>query len=187
MEVSSMRVRTQLAIVAVIAAGWSAGNVAVVHPVLAEPQQGGRERLGELESAVARDGDNVQAARELCTHYLAQDQAPLLVSTVARMSAAVQQDGRVSLLVARAQEKLGELQAASARLDGALNRCASYQDSQELAAAAGCDVQTQTQLAIEATAVDRMIRWHITPETDPEGAAFARELATRPIHFAAMR
>src|SRR5216117_2339323 len=57
-EVSRMQVRTQLAVVAVIAAGWAAGNFTVVRPVLADSQIE-RQRFATLESASARNPDDV--------------------------------------------------------------------------------------------------------------------------------
>ncbi len=176
-----MQVRTQLAVVAVVAAGWSAGNYAVVHPVV-DSEATQRASLGDLEGMVARDHDNLAAARALSERYLAMHMPQLAVDTVARMSPAVQQDGRVTLNVARAYEALGEVQTASARLNGALNRCSSVPE--DLRDGAGCGVRTQTELAIESTAVDRMIEWHITPVSDPDRAALAHDLSIRPISMA---
>jgi hypothetical protein len=177
-----MQVRTQLAVVAVVAAGWGAGNYAVVHPVVGDSDGVNRASLAQLESMVARDRDNLTAARALSERYLALRMPQLVVDTIARGSTAVQQDGRVSLSVARAYEAVGDVQAASARLTGALNRCQTIPE--DLAAGAGCDVRTQTELAIESTAVDRMVEWHITPASDPDRAALARDLAIRPITMA---
>ena len=106
----------------------------------------------------------------------------LAVDTMARASTAVQQDGRVVLFVARAYEALGDTQSAAARLNGAMNRCQTVPE--DLTAGAGCDVRTQTELAIESSAVDRMIEWHVTPVSDPDRAALARDLSFRPITMA---
>ena len=72
-----MQVRTQLAVVAVIAAGWSAGNASSVRAVMAET--GGSERMDmtALENAVARNGDDVLAARALSARYLERGTAGL--------------------------------------------------------------------------------------------------------------
>ena len=52
-----------------------------------------------------------------------------------------------------------------------------------LADGAGCDVRTQTELAIEGAALDRMIQWHVTPVSDPGRASLAHEIATRPVRI----
>ena len=177
-----MQVRTQLVVLAVVGAGWSAGNYAVVHPVIDGGEGANRASLAQLESVVARDHDNLSAARALSARYLAMNMPQLAVDTMARMSGDVQHDGRVTLTVARAYEQLGQVQTAAARLNGALNRCQSIPE--DLAASAGCDVRTQTELAIESTAVDRMIGWNITPLSDPDRATLAHDLAIRPISMA---
>ncbi|MEI8254724.1 MAG: hypothetical protein WCJ30_03540 [Deltaproteobacteria bacterium] len=177
-----MQVRTQLAVVAVIAAGWGAGNYAVVRPVVDHSEAASRASLAQLEAMVARDRDNVVAARALAERYLALHMPQLAVDTMARMTAGVQSDGRVVLNVARGYEQLGDVQTASARLNGALNRCQTVPE--DLAAGAGCDVRTQTEIAIESTAVDRMISWHVSPVSDPDRAALAHDLAIRPISMA---
>lgn len=177
-----MQVRTQLAVVAVIATGWGAGNYAVVHPVVDHTEATSRASLAQLESMVARDRDNVVAARALVERYLALGMPQLAVDTMARMTPGVQRDAHVVLNVARGYEQLGDVATAAARLTGALNSCQSVPE--ELAAGAGCDVRTQTELAIESTAVDRMIAWHVSPASDPDRAALAHDLATRPISMA---
>jgi hypothetical protein len=176
-----MQVRTQLVVVAVIAVGWAAGNATVVRPVMAESPRMDRMSLAGLESLVAREADNVPAARALAVRYLELGMPRLVVDTMGRMSDAVQRDGRVALAVARAYERLGDVQSAAARITGALNRCTTT--PAELAESAGCNVHTQTELAIESAALDRMIQWQVTPVSDPDRAALAHDLATRPIRM----
>ena len=100
-----MQVRTQLAVVAVVAAGWGAGNYAVVHPVVQDGQA-----MGHASSAAREYGgagrDNLAAARALSERYLGLHMPQLAVNTIARMSAGVQHDGRVTLMVSRAYEAL---------------------------------------------------------------------------------
>lgn len=180
-----MQVRTQLVVVALVAAGWGAGNATVMRPVMAAVPQVDRCSLGLLESLVAQNPDDVAAARALSTRYLQLDMPRLVIDTVARMSTSVQQDGQVAFNVARAHERLGDLQSASAILTGTLQRCSTIPP--ELADGAGCDVRTQTALAIESAAVDRMIQWHITPVTDPDRAALAREMASRPVRLVSLQ
>jgi hypothetical protein len=177
-----VQVRTQIVIVAVVGLGWAAGNFAVVRPVLADTSAAGREGLAVLESRVARDPDDVRDARTLSARYLDVGLPRLTVETIGAMTPAVQADGRVTLNVSRAFEQLGETQAASARINGAMGRCEAVPP--ELADAAGCDARTEMELAIELAAVDRMIGWNVTPLTDPDRATLAHQLALRPIRLA---
>lgn len=180
-----MRVRTQLAVIAVIAAGWAAGNVTVSEPALAEMSRLARMNDQELESLVAREPGNVHAARALSRRYLELREPRMVLDAVSRMSPAAQRDGWVALHTARAREKLGELQAASAGATGALNRCQSI--PHELADAHGCDVRATTELALELAAVDRMIAWGIDPVSDPSRAALAHDVAARPVRLVSPR
>src|SRR5262245_42705109 len=120
----TMQLRTQLAVVGVVAAGWSAGNIAVVSPVV-DGARGGRGRLAALESTIARDPSDVIAMRRLAAEYLDRDMPELLIETAARLGPTVQQDGRVALLVARAHARCGGLYAAAAMLNGAMARCSA--------------------------------------------------------------
>lgn len=179
-----MQVRTQLGIIGVIAVGWSAGNITVVRPVMAEAPQTDRMSLAALESMVARENDNVQGGRGISARYLELGMPRLVVDTVGRMTPNVQQDARVAFNVAVALERLGDVQAALARVNGALNRCTTV--PLELASGVGCDVRTTTDLALEGAALDRMVSWNITPLTDPQRAAIAHELAPRPVRIGHM-
>ncbi len=180
-----MRVRTQLAVIAVVAAGWAAGNVTVSEPAVAEMSRLARLNDQELESLVARQPDNVHAARALSKRYLELREPRMVLDAVSRMSAGAQRDGWVALHTARAREKLGEVQAAAAGASGALNRCQGV--PHELAEAHGCDVRATTELALELAALDRMIAWGVDPLSDPERASMAHDVAARPVRLAAPR
>jgi len=169
----------QLAIVALVACGWGLSNMSDVRPVLAQSGRGDRGNLAALEGAVARNHDDLIAARELAELYVDRGQFRLVIATVDRMTHAVQEDGRVALHYARALEEIGDVRAASSHVIGALNRCATLPP--DLAPGGGCDVRTQTQLTIEASAIDRMISWNVTPLSDPNRAALARDISVRPI------
>ena len=87
------------------------------------------------------------------------------------------------LVVARAQESLGSVHTAQAVVNGALSRCSVLPES--LAEAAGCDVRTVTELSMEIVALDRMVEWNITPQSDPARASLAHEISTRPVRISA--
>jgi len=180
-----MRIRTQLVVVTLIAVGWASGNINFVEPVLAESPRVERMSLAELESAVARNPQDTVATRALCARYLSAKMYSLVVETVSRTDEKVKRDAQVCLLLSRAHESLGNLQTASALVNGAANRCAVLPT--ELAPGEGCDVRTQTELALESAALERMIHWGITPITDPERADLAHQLSGRPIRMSSMQ
>ncbi|MDP3278378.1 MAG: hypothetical protein Q8Q09_24530 [Deltaproteobacteria bacterium] len=176
-----MRWRTQLAVVGALGALYLAGNVAFVRPVM-DPHSVDRLNLAALEELVAREPTNAVALRELTGRYLDLSMPSQLVIDVAqRAPAGTQRDGKVCLNVARAHELLGGIEEGSRVANAALNRCANTPP--ELAGLYGCDVRVQTELALLASALDRMIQWHISPVTDPRRAALAHDIAGRPIRI----
>lgn len=178
-----MEVRTQLAIVAAVALAWGAGHWVRVRPVMEQTREAERMSIGALEERVARHPDDAIGTRVLLRRYLDQRMTRLVVDTAHRAPTSVQQDGAVILSVARAQESLGNVTTANALVVGALRRCGALPG--DLADGAGCDVRTQTELAFEGAALDRMIQWNITPLTDPTRASLAHELSTRPVRITA--
>lgn len=182
-EKASMEVRTQLALVGLVALGWVAGNLVSVRPVLGNAAQAERLSLGGLEERLARRPDDVVSARVLLRRYLDLGMTRLARDTFRRAPVRVQHDGAVSLLAARAEEALGNVPAANALVNGALSRCGVIPE--QLAEGAGCDVRTQAELSIEGAALDRMVQWNITPLSDPQRASLAHELSTRPVRIMA--
>ncbi len=142
-----------------------------------------RMSLGSLEQRVAQHPDDTVATRVLLRRYLDHGMPRVVGDTVRRAPENTQRDGVVCLLCARAEEALGNVAAANAIVTGALNRCSAVPVS--LADGAGCDVRTQTELAIEGAALERMAAWRITPVSDPARASIAHELATRPVRISA--
>ncbi len=178
-----MEIRTQFAIVGAVAAAWVGGQWVRVRPVLDRASEAERMSLGALEQRVARHPDDAVATRVLLRRYLDHGMPRVVSDTARRAPAALQRDGVVCLLCARAEEALGNVSSANAIVTGALNRCNAVPMS--LADGAGCDVRTQTELAIEGAALDRMIQWRVTPVSDPARASLAHELATRPVRISA--
>ncbi len=178
-----MEVRTQLAIVGLVAAAWGASTWVRVRPLMDRTSQAERMSLAALEATLARHPADVVATRVLLRRYLDHGMTRLVVDTANHCPPEVQRDGTVSLIASRAQESLGHVAAADALVTGALARCGTVPE--DLAEAAGCDVRTQTELAIEGAALDRMTRWNITPVSDPARASIAHELATRPVRISA--
>jgi hypothetical protein len=182
-----MQVRTQLAVVAVVAAGWSAGNATRSSPVVHASTHALRDQLRDLEQCVERDPDNVRCARALAASYLEQDNEflTLLIQKVGRMTTTVQNDGRVTLHVATAYERIGDVQAALARVNGALSRCEAV--PVEVADSVGCDASTQATLAIEGESLRCMIHRNVTPSTDAYGARRCHDESVRITTLAPMR
>ncbi len=178
-----MELRTQLVIVVVVAVAWSAGRFVRVRSVLDPSRETERLSLAALEARVARAPDDVVATRVLLRRYFDQGMTRLVVDSASRTPAAVQHDGAVGLVVARAQESLGAVHTAQAVVNGALSRCSVLPES--LAEGAGCDVRTVTELSMEIVALDRMVEWNITPQSDPARASLAHELSTRPVRISA--
>ncbi len=178
-----MEVRTQLAIVAAVGLAWGAGHWVRVRPVMEQTREAERLSIGALEERVARRPDDAIATRVLLRRYLDQGMTRLVVDTARRAPESVQRDGAVTLSVARAQEALGQVATANALVVGAMRRCGTL--PADLAEGAGCDVRTQTELAFEGAALDRMTQWNITPLTDPTRASLAHELSTRPVRITA--
>lgn len=177
-----MEVRTQLAIVGAVAVAWGGGNYVRVRPVM-EPTAAERMSIGALEETVARRPADVVSTRVLMRRYLEHHMPQLVIDTAAHAPESVRTDGAVGLALARAHEALGNVNTANALVLGTLGRCASVPT--DLAIDLGCDVRTQTALAIEGTALERMIQWNITPLTNPGRASIAHELATRPVRISA--
>ena len=178
-----MELRTQLAIVAVVAVAWSAGRFVRVRSVLDGAADADRASLASLEGRVARDPADVRATRALLRRYYDQGMVRLVLDSARRAPASVQGDGAVSLVVARATEAMGDVRAAQGVVGGALSRCTAVPES--LLEGAGCDVRTQTELAMESAALDRMVEWNVTPLSDPARASVAHEMATRPVRITA--
>ena len=176
-----MEVRTQVVIVGAVALAWAGGQWVRVRPVLDRVSEAERMSLGALEQRVAQHGDDVVATRVLLRRYLELGMPRVALDTARRSAVPLQRDGVVSLLCARAEERLGNVQAANAIATGALSRCGAVPAS--LADGAGCDVRTQTELSILTTALDRMTQWNITPISDPARASLAHEIATRPVRI----
>ncbi len=176
-----MEIRTQMAVVGALAAVWVGGQWVRVRPMLDRATEAERMALGALEQRVAQHPDDAIATRVLLRRYLDHGMPRVVTDTVRRAPAGIQRDGVVSLLWARAEERLGNVSAANALVTGALGRCGAVPDT--LADGAGCDVRTQTELTIEGAALERMIEWHITPVTDPARASVAHEIATRPVRI----
>jgi hypothetical protein len=178
-----MELRTQLAIVGAVAVAWSAGRFVRVRSVLDPSREAERLSLAALEARVARSPDDVVAARVLLRRYFDQGMPRLVVDSARRAPAAVQRDGAVCLTTARANESLGDVRTAQAVVNGALSRCSVLPEA--LADGAGCDVRTLTELSMEIVALDRMVEWNITPQSDPARASLAHELSTRPVRISA--
>jgi hypothetical protein len=178
-----MEIRTQLAIVGAVATAWIGGQWVRVRPVLDRATEAERMSLGALEQRVAHHPDDTVATRVLLRRYLDHGMPRVVGDTVRRAPEGTQRDGVVCLLCARAEESLGNVAAASAIVTGALNRCGAV--PMGLADGAGCDVRTQTELAIEGAALERMTTWRVTPVNDPARASLAHELATRPVRISA--
>lgn len=176
-----MEVRTQIVIVGAVALAWAGGQWVRVRPVVDRVTEAERMNLGALERRVAQRRDDAIATRVLLRRYLDLGMPRVVGDTVRRAPAELQRDGVVSLLSARAEEALGNVSAANAIVTGALNRCTAVPMS--LADVTGCDVRTQTELAIEGAALERMIQWNVTPVSDPSRASLAHELATRPVRI----
>ena len=178
-----MELRTQLVIVAAVAVAWSAGRFVRVRSVLDPSRETERLSLAALEARVARAPADVAATRVLLRRYFDQGMTRLVVDSAGRTPASVQYDGAICLVVARAQESLGSVHTAQAVVNGALSRCSVLPES--LAEAAGCDVRTVTELSMEIVALDRMVEWNITPQSDPARASLAHEISTRPVRISA--
>jgi hypothetical protein len=178
-----MELRMQLAIVAAVAVAWSAGRFVRVRSVLDPSRETERLSLAALEARVARAPGQVVATRSLLRRYLDQGMLRLVVDSARRAPASVQRDGTVCLVVARATEQLGDVRAAQAVVNGAMSRCSVLPES--LAEGAGCDVRTLTELSMELVALDRMVEWGITPQSDPSRASLAHEMSTRPVRISA--
>ncbi len=176
-----MELRTQLAIVAAVAVAWSAGRFVRVRSVLDPSRETERLSLAALEARVARTPSDAVATRVLLRRYFDQGMPRLVVDSARRAPAPVQRDGAVCLMVARANESLGDVRTAQAIVNGALSRCSVLPES--LADAAGCDVRTVTELSMQIVALDRMVEWNITPQSDPARASLAHELSTRPVRI----
>ncbi len=176
-----MELRKQLGIVSVVLGAWMASTWVRVHPLMDKTTRAERMSLATLETTVARDPSDALSTRVLLRRYLDQGMPTLVVSTVEHSPETVQRDGTVSLVTARAQESLGHVAAAKALVTGALARCTTLPE--DLLDGAGCDVRTQTSLAMESTALDHMTQWNITPVTDPARASIAHEIATRPVRI----
>lgn len=177
-----MEIRTQLAIVGAVAVAWGGGNYVRVRPAM-EPSRAERMSISALEEAVARHPEDVVSTRVLARRYVEQRMPQVAIDTIAHAPESVRNDGAVGLCLARAHEAIGNVNTANAVVLGTLGRCAAIPS--ELAADLGCDFRTQTALAIEGTALERMIQWNITPITDPDRASVAHELATRPVRISA--
>lgn len=177
-----MELRTQLAIVAAVAVAWSAGRFVRVRAVV-DSRENDRLSLAALEARVARSPTDTPATRTLLRRYFDQGMPRLVVDSAQRAPADVQRDGAVCLVVARANEALGNVRTAQAVVNGALSRCGVLPES--LLEGAGCDVRTQAELAMEIVALDRMVEWNITPQSDPARASLAHELSTRPVRISA--
>jgi hypothetical protein len=178
-----MELRTQLAIVAAVAVAWSAGRFVRVRSVLDPSHVAERLSLAALEARVARSPADTLSTRVLLRRYFDQGMPRLVVDSARRAPAAVQRDGAVCLVVARANEALGDVRAAQAVVNGAMSRCSVLPES--LAEGAGCDFRTVAELSMELVALDRMVEWNITPQSDPARASLAHELSTRPVRMSA--
>lgn len=176
-----MELRAQLVIVVAVAVAWSAGRFVRVRSVLDPARENERLSLAALEARVARTPGDVVASRVLLRRYFEHGMPRLVVDSARRAPLGVQRDGAVCLLVARADEALGDVRAAQAVVNGALSRCGVLPES--LAEGAGCDVRTVAELSMELVALDRMVEWNITPQTDPARASLAHELSTRPVRI----
>ena len=176
-----MQIRTQLALLVLVALGWGAGSAVAVRPVV-DDRPLARANLRVLEERLARDPSDVITARELSERYRRLGMNQLVADTIARCNTNVQTDAQIALCAGRAQLALGNLRAAAAQVDGALIRCQGF--TGELAVAVGCGVHTQTELAIESSVIDRLIQWNVDPRRDPDRVELARSLALRPTHFA---
>jgi hypothetical protein len=177
-----MDLRTQIGIVGTVAILWGAAQWVRVRPVLDHATEAERMSLGTLEQRVAQQPKDVIATRVLLRRYLDLGMPRVVTDAVRRAPEEVRRDGVVSLLSSRAEEALGHIATANAIVMGALGRCSAVPTA--LAEGQGCDVRTQTELAIESTALDRMTQWNITPISDPSRASLAHELATRPVRLA---
>lgn len=180
-----MEVRTQFVIVGAIALAWVGGQWVRVRPLLDHTTEAERMSLGALEQRVAHAPADAVATRVLLRRYLDHGMPRVVMDTAHRAPDGIQRDGVVSLVSARAEEALGNVAAANAIVNGALSRCNALPPS--LADGAGCDVRTQTELAIEGAALDRMLQWNVTPVTDPARASLAHEIATRPVRISAQQ
>lgn len=178
-----MEIRAQLAIVAAVALAWAGGRWVRVRPVVDAAHAAERMSLAALERRVAQRPDDVVSTRVLLRRYLDHGMTRVVLDTAGRSPPAVQRDGAVTLLCARAHEALGDVRAAQASVSAALGRCAVIPAG--LSEGAGCDPRTQTELAFEGAALDRMAQWEVTPLTDPARASLAHELATRPVRITA--
>lgn len=178
-----MEVRAQLVIVGVVAAGWAAGGIVSVRPVLGNAVEAERLSLARLEEQLARRPSDVPVTRVLLRRYLEHRMTRLARDTFRRAPQRVQRDGGVCLYAARAEEALGNVAVASALVNGALGRCELIPP--ELGEATGCDVRTVAELSIEGAALDRMTQWNITPISDPQRASLAHELSTRRVRIMA--
>ena len=173
-----MDLRTQLVIVGLVGLAWGGGRWMSVRPVVDTAREVERMSLAALESRVARSPDDVVATRGLLRRYLDHGMTRLVVDTAQRAPERVQRDGDVTLSVARAQEALGQVDTAYAVTQGALARCGAVPAA--MAEHAGCDVRTQTALAFQAAALERMRRWRVTPISDPARASLAHGVAAPP-------
>ncbi|MBL8602349.1 MAG: hypothetical protein JNK72_10545 [Myxococcales bacterium] len=178
-----MELRTQLMVLGLVAVAWAGGRWVRVRPVLDAAREAERMSLGALEAKLAQHPTDVVVTRVLLRRYLDHGMPRLVVDTAHRAPGRVQQDGAVSLCQARAEEALGNVETAYGLTNAALGRCATVPE--ELADGAGCDVRTQTELAFENAALERMREWHISPVTDPRRASLAHELASRPVRISA--
>jgi len=178
-----MDLRTQLIVIGLVGGAWAGGRLMSVRPVVDEGREVERMSLATLESRVARRPEDIVGTRVLLRRYLDHGMTRLVVDTVHRAPEAVQRDGVVVLAVARAHEALGQVDAAYAITQGALTRCGAAPAG--MADGIGCDVRTQTALAFEAAALERMRRWGVTPVSDPARASLAHELAARPVRITA--
>lgn len=178
-----MEVRTQLIVVGLIATAWVGGRLMSVRPVLDATRDAERMSLGGLEAKVAQRPGDVVVMRVLLRRYLDHGMTRLVVDTVHRSPREVQSDGNVGLSLARAEEALGNVETAYGVTNAALSRCAALPET--LTDGAGCDVRTQTELAFESAALERMREWHVSPVTDPRRASLAHEMASRPVRVVA--
>ncbi len=178
-----MELRTQLGVVGLVGLAWAGGHWVSVRRVVDGTPEAERLSLAALEARFAREPNNVVTTRVLLRRYLDHGMPRLVVDTAHRCSAGLQHDGSVALTTARAEERLGNTAAANALVLGALQRCGALPPG--LGDGAGCDVRTQTELAFENAALERMIQWNITPVSDPARASRAHEMAARPVRISA--
>lgn len=178
-----MDLRTQLIVIGLVGTAWAGGRLMTVRPVVDPDRQVERMSLGALESRVARHPDDIVATRVLLRRYLDHGMTRLVVDTAHRAPEGARRDGAVILVMARAHEALGQVDVAYAITQGALSRCGSVPPG--LADGIGCDVRTQTALAFEAAALERMRSWGVTPVSDPARASLAHEFAARPVRITA--